>query len=212
MKKFLLTTLACALLILPFSSTALADDVEEPSPAGQAQDYVPGSIPAQAEAAEVMSPALHGVVLAMSNHGADTFDPSDTALAWEAVYNMLSLYGQLDSRSQPDGDWLAFPAEVAQDYAAALGLDLSKMGPPPVGLSDRLTYDRANGCYQVVCGSNDLAQLQVRDTTAAPGRLQAEGALVYLVDGSDLMTFQAELRSQDTMFGWVLAGLTLTEA
>lgn len=211
MKKIMLTTLIASMLLLPLGSTALADYEEAPAPA-VSQDYLPGDMPAGTSPADAMAPALHGVLLAMMNHDVQSLDLSDGVLAWECLYNMLSLYGQLDSRSQPDGDWLAFPAEVAQDYAAALGLDLSKMGPPPVGLSDRLTYDRANGCYQVVCGSNDLAQLQVRDTTAAPGRLQAEGALVYLVDGSDLMTFQAELRSQDTMFGWVLAGLTLTEA
>lgn len=211
MKKLLLTAVACALLILPLSGTALADDVEASSPASQGLDYVPGCVPAQAEASEVMSPALHGVVLAMSNHGADTFDPGDAALAWEAVYNMLSLYGQLDSRTEPDGDWLIFPAEVAQDYAAALDLDLSSLGPLPGDLSDRLTYDRAGGCYHVVCGSNDLAQLQIRDVTSAPGRLQAEGALVYLVDGSDLLSFRAELQSRDTMFGWALTALTITE-
>lgn len=210
-KKLLVSALAVSMLILPVNSVSPASAEEAPA-ASQVYEYLPGRTPAQTSAAESMSPALHGLVLALMNQEAGSFTPTDRELVWEGLYNMLSLYGQLDSRSQPDGDWLAFPAEVAQDYAAALGLDLSKMGPPPVGLSDRLTYDRANGCYQVVCGSNDLAQLQVRDTTAAPGRLQAEGALVYLVDGSDLMTFQAELRSQDTMFGWVLAGLTLTEA
>ena len=209
MKKFLLTALACALLILPFSSTALADDVEEASPAGQAQDYVPGSIPAQAEAAEVMSPALHGVVLAMSNHGADTFDPSDTALAWEAVYNMLSLYGQMDTRSIPEDGRLLMPEETVRDYAAALAVDPELLDSPPSAIWDRLNYDNVSRCYTVVCGEDGLAQVRVDSLTPTPQGCILTGALVYQVDGRTLAKFQADLHTADSMFGYQISAVTI---
>ena len=48
---------------------------------------------------ESMSPALHALVLAMLNHDVKHFDLENSSLTWEGLYNMLSLYGQMDTRS-----------------------------------------------------------------------------------------------------------------
>ena len=141
MKKIMLTTLIASMLLLPLGSTALADYEEAPAPA-VSQDYLPGDMPAGTSPADAMAPALHGVLLAMMNHDVQSLDLSDGVLAWECLYNMLSLYGQLDSRSQMEDGLLLFPTETVQDYAAALDLSLEALPPLPQELTDRLTFDR----------------------------------------------------------------------
>ena len=209
MKKIMLTTLIASMLLRPLGSTALADYEEAPAPA-VSQDYLPGDMPAGTSPADAMAPALHGVLLAMMNHDVQSLDLSDGVLAWECLYNMLSLYGQLDSRSQMEDGLLLFPAETVQDYAAALDLSLEALPPLPQELTDRLTFDRGGNVYQAVCGCDDLSQLQVREVRPVSGGLQLTGALVYVVEDLDLVQFQATLQYRDSMFGFAVTGLALS--
>lgn len=209
MKKTLLTALIASMLLLPLGNGALADYEEAPVQApAESQNY--GDIPAGTSATDSMSPALHGVLLAMMNHDVQTLDLSDGSLAWECLYNMLSMYGQLDSRSQVEDDLLLFPAETAQDYAAALDLSLEDLPPLPQELADRLTFDRAGSVYRAVCGCDDLSQLQVRQVRSVSGGLQLSGALVYVVEDVDLVRFQATLQYRDSMFGFAITELSLS--
>ena len=210
MKKFLLTGLIAALLILPLGNVALAESQEASQPESQGEEYVPGGVPAQTGALESMEPALHAVLMAMLNHNAASFDTSDTALAWESLYNMLSLYGQLDDRSQYQGEDLLVPSETVRDYAAALVDSFDTLGPLPEFLTDRLTCDAASDSYLVVCGNDSLAEIQIRSTQNSGGTLSVTGDLVYLVDGSSLAQFQAVLSPQDNMFGYAVTQLSLT--
>ena len=118
-KKLLAAALITSMLVLPVNSTGPAVSSEAP-PAGPAQDYLPGDVPAQTDAAESMAPAFHALVLAMLNHDADQFPFADSSLNWEALYNMLSLYGQLDSRSVIEKGEMLFPEETLLDYARSL--------------------------------------------------------------------------------------------
>lgn len=208
MKKTLLALTLAAVLIFPLGIVALASHEQASVPDGDTG--ISGSTPAETWAAESMAPALHGAVLAMISQDRDRFDSGDSALAWECLYNMLSLYGQLDSRAEAEDGILSFPAETVWDYAAALGLDLQALPALPRQLAGRLAYDARQDCYQAVCGNDDLAQLQVREARAGRGQVTLEGALTYLVDGTDLVHFQAVLDTQDTMFGYVLTSLELT--
>lgn len=211
MKKVLLTAVIASMLILPLGTVAMADHEQTSQPAGSpAAEYVPGGAPAQTGRTQAVTPALHGVVLAMLNHGAEDFSPADTALTWESLYNMLSLYGQLDSRSEYEDDWLVLPAETAMDYAAALNADLAQLGPMPAELADRLVYSAGDDSYRVACGTDDLVDFQVRSTTSASGRLVLSGALVSRADGSDLARFQAQLQTQDNLFGCVITSLRVS--
>lgn len=210
MKKFLLTGLIAALLILPLGNVALAESQEASQLESQGEEYVPGGVPAQTGALESMEPALHAVLMAMLNHDAASFDTSDTALAWESLYNMLSLYGQLDDRSQYQGEDLLVPSETVRDYAAALVDSFDTLGPLPEFLTDRLTCDAASDSYLVVCGNDSLAEIQIRSTQNSGGTLSVTGDLVYLVDGSSLAQFQAVLSPQDNMFGYAVTQLSLT--
>lgn len=205
MKRLMLTTLITSMLLLPIGSTALAD--QEAPVQAVAQDFLPGDMPAGMSPADSMAPALHGIILAMMNHDTAALDYSDAELTWECLYNMLSLYGQLDSRSEIQDDLLIFPVETAQDYAAALDVVLEDLPPLPENLTDRLTYDR--GIYRAICGCDSLSQLQVRDVQSTADGLQLTGALVYIVENQDLVQFQAVLQPRDNMFGYAVTELTL---
>ena len=210
MKKLLTVTLIAAMLILPLGTVALADHEEASAQAPSAQEYIPGGVPAQVDPVASMSPALHGVLLAMMNHQLSSLDTGDSALSWEILYNMLSLYGQLDNRSEyADSDTLLLLSETVRDYCAALGLSFDDLGPLPEELSDRITYDASSDSYRVVCGNNDQARFEIRESVTSGSAVTLSGALVYLADGSDLAQFEAVLQSRDNMFGYTLVDFTL---
>ncbi len=199
MKKLLLFVLTAALLILPIQGLAAARE-EEPAARPEA--------PAETSAAESLSPALHAVLLAMLSQDTAVFDGSDPALVWESLYNMLSLYGQLDDRSDGDAEELFLPAETVSDYASALTERPDALGPLPDALRDRMTWDAGRDGYRLVCGNDSLAALRL-DRAGANGGWELDGALTYLVDGTDLVRFHAVLQPQDNLFGCVLHSLEL---
>lgn len=200
-KKAALTLMILSIFILP-AGGAGERSVQSPG-------FVPGSVPAGSGMAESMAPALHGMVLAMLNREASAFDPADRELAWESLYNMLSLYGQMDSRSVSEDGELLLPEETVRDYAAALDLDLDGLGSPPAAIRDRLNYDNVSHSYVVVCGEDGLAQVRVESFKPSAGGYTLTGSLVYQVDGRILAGFRAELRPQDNMFGYAVTAVSI---
>lgn len=208
LKKFLTAALITSMLILPVSSVT-PSVYGEASAAGQS--YLPGDVPAETDAEESMTPALHALVLAMLNHNADTFDFADDTLAWEGLYNMLSLYGQMDTRSIPEDGMLLMPEETVRDYAAALAVDPELLDSPPSAIWDRLNYDNVSRSYVVVCGADNLAQIQVENLAVSGDSYVLTGALVYEAENEVLVRFQATLQSQDNMFGYAVSALAITD-
>lgn len=208
LKKLLAAALITSMLILPVNSVT---PVQPEAASYPGQGYRPGNVPAQTNAAESMSPALHALVLAMLNHDVDSFAFEDASLTWEILYNMLSLYGQLDSRSITEQGQLLLPEETVLDYAAALSRDLTgpsgQLGIPPANLQDRLNYDRASGCYTVVCGEDDLSQLQADGLKPSGSGYTLTGSLIYQVNGQTLAQFEADLVPRDNMFGYAITGV-----
>ena len=205
MKKILMTAVIASMLIVPLGNTALAGDGEAAAPIA-VQDFLPGDVPAETAAAESMLPAVHGLALAMLNHDAGSFDFDNGALAWEGLYNMLSLYGQLDSRCDARSGELLLPEETVRDYAAALGLDLDCLPALPEELGDRISYD--GGCYRLVCGDAGLAQFQSGSPRSAGGELILDCFLYDPAEDETLARFQAVLQPRDNMFGFVITALT----
>ena len=211
LKKLFAAALVAAFLILPVSSAA---PVQFEAASYPEQGYRPGNVPAQTDAAESMSPALHALVLALLNHDVDSFTFEDASLNWEILYNMLSLYGQLDSRSVAEQGELFLLEETVLDYAAALSCDLTnaygRLGAVPAAVRDRLNYDNVSGCYTVVCGTDDLSQLRVDSLSASGSGCAVTGSLVYQVNGRVLARFQADLTVRDNMFGYAVTGVRVT--
>lgn len=210
MKKVLMTALIASLLILPVHSAASSGAAGETPAPVQAQDFSPGSVPAEIGPAESMAPAIHALVLASLNHDAARFDLSDSELAWEGLYNMLSLYGQLDSRCDEKNGELFLPEETVRDYAAALDADFEALGELPAGLWDRMNYDNVSRCYLLVCGADDQVHIQINSLRAQGAALLLSGALVDEVEGDTLVRFQAVLQSRDNMFGYAVSALSIT--
>ena len=211
MKKLLLTVMIAALLVMPLEGAALAQTPEASAPAETAQevDFDPGCVPAETDAAASMTPALHAVVLAMLHQEQTRFSPQDGGLVWESLYNMLSLYGQLDERSSyVDGD-LILPMETVQDFSSALTSSLEDLGALPEDLADRMAYASEIDGYRLTCGDDSLAQIRLESSGVNGRSLELTGALVYLVDGTDLASFRVTLQPSDNLFGYTIAALEL---
>ena len=211
MKKLLLTAMIAALLVMPLEGVALARMPEATAPAGTAQeaDFDPGCVPAETDALASMTPAIHGVVLAMLHQEQSRFSPQDSGLVWEALYNALSLYGQMDERSSYVGGDLILPQETVDDFSAALTPSLHDLGPLPGDLSDRMVYASEIDSYRLACGDDSLAQISLEATGGTGRVLTLTGSLVYLVDGTGLARFQVTLQPQDNLFGYAITGLEL---
>lgn len=209
LKKLVTAALITSMLILPVNSVG-ATGHEEASLPSQSQDYIPGDLPAQTGAEESMSPVLHAILLAMLNHDVKDFGLSDSELAWEGLYNMLSLYGQMDSRCDEKNGELYLPEETVRDYAAALDADLEALGDLSAGLRDRMNYDNVSRCYLLVCGEDDQVQVRTDSLRTEGTALVLSGALVDEVEGEDLVRFQAVLQSRDNMFGYAVSALSIT--
>ena len=116
MKKLLLTALIAAMMALPLGTVAMADDKPLSESPVVNEAYIPGEAPAQSDI-YFMAPALHAVLLAMENQDAVSFTTEDPVMSWEMLYNLLSMYGQLDDRANYDGDMLVLPAETVMDFS-----------------------------------------------------------------------------------------------
>lgn len=203
MKKILLAALIVSMLIVPLGNTALAGHEEDSLPVS-AQDFVPGDAPAGNAAAEAMLPAVHGLVLAMMNHDVSEFDRTDSALAWEGLYNMLSLYGELDSRCDESNGELFLLEETVRDYASALDLQIDELGPLPEELRDRINYDNVSQGYILVCGDTGPVEIQMDSLRNGQDGMTLTGSLIYLANGEVLANFQAGLTATDSMFGFAI--------
>ena len=211
LRKMLLTLTAAAVLALSIPFAALAVNGGEIAlPAGDVTaetGFVPGSIPAETGAVESMTPALHAGLLTLLHLWDDAL--TSDAGRWETVYNMLSLYGQLDERADSGDGLLTVPAETVLDFSAALPGGPVYLNTLPEDLADRMTYLADQDSFQVVCGDDNLAEIQLSGSTVEQGKLVLSGRLVYSVDGSVLTGFQAVLQPTDSLFGYQIETLSL---
>ena len=206
MKKLLLTALLAFSLLLPLGTTALADDATTLPEPEMVPTYISGTAPAQTDVSS-MIPALHGVLLAMDNHGSSSFTTDEALLSWEMLYNLLSMYGQMDARAFYEDDLLILPAETVMDYSAAILPAPLSPETLPEELSDRVIYDAECDEYRLYCGSDSLSQVVIDETAESNGVIILSGRLVYLAEEETLCSFTAELSLRDNMFGYSLSKL-----
>ena len=208
LKKMLLTLTAAAVLAvsIPFAAMAV-NSGETALPAGDETVFVPGSIPAETGAVESMTHALHAGLLTLLHLGDDAL--TSDAGRWETVYNMLSLYGQLDERADSGDGLLTVPAETVLDFSAALPGGPVDLNTLPEELADRMTYLADQDSFRVVCGDDNLAEIRLDRSSVERDKLVLSGSLVYSVDDSVLTGFRAVLRPADNLFGYQIEALTL---
>ena len=208
MKKMLMTLMLAVFLIIPLETVALAQPAEASLPEGSAELFVHGNVPAQTDLADSMTPALHAVVLAMVNHEVESFSAENTDLAWESLYNMVSLYGQMDNRSDYQGEDLLLPSESVSDYSSAL-FSAPLSAEAPEALADRMVYQPESDSWLVVCGEDGLSEVRISDVSTLDDVIYVSGELIYLVDDSALAQFEAVLLPQDNLLGCTLISLAL---
>ena len=139
----------------------------------------------------------------------DRFSPDNGELVWESLYNMLSLYGQLDERSSYVNGDLVLPVETVLDFSSALTPSLEGLVSLPDDLSDRMVYASEIDSYRLACGDDGLAQIRLESSRSQDRSLELTGDLVYLVDGTSLARFQATLQPGDNLFGYAITALEL---
>lgn len=204
MKKLILSLAIVSLLVVPFANVALADTQQEPAVSTQ---EVHGNVPAQMGAAEAMTPAVHALVLAMAENHL-TYDPQDSQFFWTSLYYMLSLYGQMDERAEFTDEIMTLPAEMVRDYAAALYPDVVQLPEIPQPIAQRISYNAASDCYELARGDEGLSQINVSQGSD-PNTLT--GTMTSLEDGSVLLSFEVQVSPRDSMFGYIISNLTISE-
>ena len=208
MKKLLASLTILTILALPLGSAASAE--QQTPPADLSVEEVHGNIPAQADAAQAMYPAVHSLVLAMTENDLE-YAPEDSEFLWTSLYYMLSLYGQMDERAELTDDTLILPSEMVRDYAAALYPDVAQLPDIPAPISQRIAYFASDDSYHLARGDEALIQVTVDDTQAQDnGQVILSGRMTALEDGSTLYTFQSTLSPRDTMFGFIIDSLTIS--
>ena len=190
MKKLILSLTLIALLTASLGGVAFAQSQQEPLPE-VTTETAQGSAPAQAHL---------------------DYDPEDPEFLWTSLYYMLSLYGEMDERSELTDDTLILPSEVVQDYAAALYPDVATLPEIPAPISERISYRASDGAYRLARGDEGLSQVTVEPPIyLSSGAVVMNGALESLEDGSALRKFQVTLAARDCMFGYIITDLTFSD-
>lgn len=209
MKKLILSLTIVSLLTFPLGAAALTQSQQEALPSVSTEE-VHGNVPAQSTAAQAMTPAIHALVLSMTENHLD-YDPSDSEFLWTSLYYMLSLYGQMDERAEFTDDVMILPSEMVRDYAAALYPDVAQLPDIPAPISQRIAYFPAEDSYHLARGDEGLIQVVVDNSQNQDnGQVLLSGRMTALEDGSTLYTFQATLSPRDTMFGFIVDSLTIS--
>lgn len=208
MKKLLLTTMIASMLLIPFGTVAVAENQEASAAVvveTMTPKYVTGAVPAQSTMAQAISPAVHAMILAMNNHNVCQYSAENTDVAWESLYNLLSMCGQLDDRAEYVDGFLVFPAETVADFSCALLGYTVEPSQLPEFLLDRMNYDAQTDSYLLVCGNDDLSEIQFNDDTGD----EMYGSLVYQVDGTALSSFCVVSDHADNLLGYRITRLEL---
>lgn len=206
MKKRLLTAMSAALLLFSLGTVALADDENPIPPAEVNAEYIPGEAPAESDVSS-MTPALHAVLLAMENQGVSSFTTDNNLLSWEMLYNLLSMYGQMDDRATFEDEVLVLPSETVMDYSAALFDTPPSPESLPEEVADRITYSAASDEYRLYCGSDGLSEVTISASEDLGNTVAVSGKLMFLAENEELAAFTATLALADNLFGYTLVNL-----
>ena len=203
MKKLLCTLLSACLLALPMSASVLADDLSE-TPQTQYEEvgFLPGSVPAHSTLTDGISLPLSALALSMLDSGLP-YDAHSDAFVWNALYYVLSLYGQEDDRAQVTEQSLLLPSECIGDLFAALFADRPELPAIPAELAEKVAYDAGADLYKLALGDPALVSITLSSPVpSGDGRFLLNGTLTAPDSGSILCSFRAVLAENDTMFGF----------
>ncbi len=144
---------ACPGLSQPESGSDPAQAAQDQQPPASAED-LDGDIRA-------MAPILDSVSRTLGVVSGQSWDGSDAASLWSALYLMGVNWGQTDARVTVDSDnaFCLVPANVMLEWAGALSPTLSALPELPAGLSS-VSYDGASDAYRMEL--SDMGELETR--------------------------------------------------
>ena len=216
MKKLLPILLAVCLLTAGMAATVSADERTSETPVIHFTDemtepdvvFSDGSVPAEAELTDGIQLPIHALVLSLWEHEL-TYDTQSAPFVWNALYYVLSLYGEADDRAELTEDALLLPSEAVQDFANALFADLEGLPPLPDG-NGFVSYDAVSDIYHLSIGDFAETRLLLGEPTAqADGSFLLDGTLTALEDDAPLLRFHVALQENDTMFGFSILDVSL---
>ena len=203
MKQVISVLLSVCLLALPMSASVLADDPSNtPQPQYEAASFLPGSVPAASGLTDGISLPLSALALSMLE-GDSTYPPHSDSFVWNALYYVLSLYGQTDDRAQVTEQALLLPSECIGDFFVALFHSRQELPAIPEELNNKIAYDPNTDLYELALG--DPALVAVNLTAPSPtadGLFTLGGTLTAPDNGNVICSFRAVLAENDTMFGF----------
>jgi len=206
MKRMIPVLLALCLLAFPLMGTAAADNLPSTQLPVQQQAYQPGNVPADGRELDAIQLPITALVMAMVERDL-TYDGTSEVFIWNALYYMLGMYGQVDSRADVTGDILTVPAETVQDYMAAL-FGYAEIPEVPAALAQNVKDQE--GEYLLTLG--DFGQSETRLGTlerSEDGCYCLPGEMVDPSDGSVLCQFEVTVARSENMFGFSILDLVI---
>lgn len=216
MKKFIPIVLAACMLTALMPATASAGEhiasaeiVFTEETTNPDVVFPDGSVPAEAELTEGIQLPIHAMVLSMWEHEM-SYDIRSAPFVWNALYYVLSMYGEMDDRAELTDEALVLPSESVNDFARALFAGLDLLPPLPPESSEFISYDATLDTYRLSLGDFALTRIALAPLTEqANGVFVADGTLFALEDDFPLLTFHTVLAENDTMFGFSVLDVSL---
>lgn len=203
MKKLFCALLSVCLLALPMSASVLAEDLSgTPRSQSESVGFLPGSVPADSSLTDGISLPLSALALSMLE-GDLAYDAGSDSFVWNALYYVLSLYGQEDDRAQVTEQALLLPSECIGDFFAALFANRQELPAIPADLTHKVTYDPGTDLYELALGDPALVAIDLTSPIPmADGLFSLSGTLTAPDSGKVICSFRAVLTENDTMFGF----------
>ncbi len=205
MKKLFISLMIVSLILVPTSGVVAAANGQ--SPAAAVTTTI--SVPANTISFDAAVPAVDSLVMCMLERGY-SYRPNSEEFFWAALYYMLGIYGEADSRAVLTDGTLTLPAETVRDYAASLFTDYTGLPAIPAELSDSITYDPDADTYVLARGDAGLTQTVLGGYVACgDDSYLISGSLVSLADGTVLCNFEAILTASEGMFSYTTTDLLI---
>ena len=114
--------------------------------------------PAQADAAQAMYPAVHSLVLAMTENDLEYAPGGQWNFCGPACTICSACTARWTSGRSLTDDTLILPSEMVRDYAAALYPQVEQLPGIPPPISQRIRYQASDDSYHLARGDEGLGR------------------------------------------------------
>lgn len=192
MKKLLISLLAAVLLVTGIAFARPASGVNE-------EDLQ----------FEAMTPAVDTLVMCMLERDY-SYRPAEDDFFWAAMYYMIGIYGEEDSRATVAENTITVPGEMVRDYAASLFTDYTDLPEIPKEWKDSISYHKKSDTYVLARGNAGLSRTVLGEgVPCGDGCYLVAGQMLSLEDDSVICTFEAVFTAGEHMFPYTVTDLLI---